>query len=209
MNVEARYPPWWESRDTVSSPDSLKTVFHCLDLGLGSYCLGFGLCLDDHCLNLGLDLALTVLVLYLEIKTVQDTWRPTRCIIQHSMSLPVRWCATILSFNSLTFGHVCVFAVDQKRTYSWRYFSFCQNGFNNRYRWREVSRHSLLSRHFSLFWSRHLYCLTITHCTCPLPHIYVCERGSYNINVRHNSIQHNVYVYSCAVFTQRHLYDVL
>ena len=111
MNVEVRYPPWWESRDTVSSPDSLKTVFHCLDLGLGSYCLGFGLCLDDHCLNLGLDLALAVLVLYLEIKTVQDTWRPTRCIIQHSMSLPVRWCATILSFNSLTFGHVCVFAV--------------------------------------------------------------------------------------------------
>jgi len=73
-----------------------------------------GLGLDDHCLNLGLDLALTVLVLYLEIKTVQDTWRPTRCIIQHSMSLPVRWCATILSFNSLTFGHVCVFAVSYR-----------------------------------------------------------------------------------------------
>jgi len=42
-----------KSRDTVSSRDSLKTVFHCL---------GFGLGLEGYCLGLRLGLECSVLV---------------------------------------------------------------------------------------------------------------------------------------------------
>src|SRR6267154_947831 len=45
-----------KSRNTVSSLDSLETLFYCLGLGLGleGYCLGLGL--ECYCLDLGLGL---------------------------------------------------------------------------------------------------------------------------------------------------------
>src|SRR6267154_1094932 len=47
-----------KSRDTISSRDSLETLFYCLNLGLGleGYCLGLGLGLEGYCLGLGLGL---------------------------------------------------------------------------------------------------------------------------------------------------------
>src|SRR6267154_6118107 len=47
-----------KSSNTVSSRDSLETLFHCLGLGLGleSYCLGLGLEGYSNCLGLGLGL---------------------------------------------------------------------------------------------------------------------------------------------------------
>src|SRR6267154_1900718 len=43
-----------KSRNTVSSQDSLETLFYCLGLGLEGYCLGLGL--EGYCLGLGLGL---------------------------------------------------------------------------------------------------------------------------------------------------------
>src|SRR6267154_1370410 len=58
-----------KSSNTVSSRDSLDTLFYCLGLGLGlglegyclglgleGYCLGLGLGLEGYCIGLGLGL---------------------------------------------------------------------------------------------------------------------------------------------------------
>ena len=84
--------------------DTVSIFVFVLRVMVYGFCLHLGF--DDNCLGLGLGLALTVLILCLETKTVQDTWRLTSCITQDSLSLPVGWCAAILSVNSLSFMFV-------------------------------------------------------------------------------------------------------
>ena len=88
-------------RDTVSSRDSLETLFWCLGLGLGldGYCLGLGLGLERQCLGLGLGLGGTVSVSP-RPRQFQDQDNYKVCLLRFRCSVDCR-CLSIVPFTEM------------------------------------------------------------------------------------------------------------